>query len=511
MPQLRSDGTLRRTWPQRLLVAFNACVIVVALLAAGSLAYAKRTVSQIKRTTTAPGLLKNAEDLKPGEPENFLIVGVDSDDGLAADDPARAGRDTGREAVTGLRSDTIMIVRVDPKSTSASILSFPRDLWVDIPGEGKNRINAAVIFGDGTPNLLIRTIKENFGIDISHYVQVDLAGFQGLVNVLGGIPIWFSTPVRDNHAGLHVDNAGCTNLDQNGALAYARSRHFEYYDEDRGRWVHDAASDLARIDRQQDFIRRVIRRAIKQGWRNPTKLVSFVNIGVQNITLDEFTSPQDLITLGKRFRNFDPDSLKSYSLPVTDTFRGGAEVLDLNEDEAQPILDVFRGTGSAMDQQVTAADVKVQVLNGTGKSNQAADTAGRLAAVGFTTRPPGSTSSVLRTEVRYRPGDEAAAVLVARYLGADPTLVPDPDASMGEVTVVTGPDFFAARDTPRPASEITTTISTTTSTTSTTTTTLPAGNGSASTSTVPGSAGEVLGREAHGYLPGDPPPGESCG
>src|SRR4051812_15111636 len=130
---------LRRTWPQRSLIIFNVFCILVALAGAGSLAYAKRKVNEIQRVELAnidgfqPG-----EELTSDEPRNFLIVGADSDDGLEAGDAASSGRDS----VTGIRSDTIMVVRIDPKTNEAKVLSFPRDLWVDIPGNSSSRINA---------------------------------------------------------------------------------------------------------------------------------------------------------------------------------------------------------------------------------------------------------------------------------------------------------------------------------------------------------------------------------
>src|SRR4051794_14514692 len=116
MPGVRRRG-LRRTWPQRLLISFNVVCIVAALVGAATLSYAKRQVHQIQRITLEdPGFVGSA-DLGSKDPRNFLIVGADSDEGLAADDPVRNGRDSGANAAGGIRSDTIMIVRLDPRST----------------------------------------------------------------------------------------------------------------------------------------------------------------------------------------------------------------------------------------------------------------------------------------------------------------------------------------------------------------------------------------------------------
>jgi LCP family protein required for cell wall assembly len=486
-----------RTWPQRFLITFNCCMIVVALVGAGSLAYAKRKVGEIDRYK-----LSNISDpTSPGfdsdQPRNFLLVGADSADGLQAGDQALAGRDE----VGGIRSDTIMVVRVDPKTNEAKVLSFPRDLWVDVPGLGKGRINSSLEFGGA--DKLIETIKTNFDIDINHYVQVNFAGFKSLVDEIGGVPVYFATPVKDQ-GGLNVTNAGCNTLDGTGALAYVRARHMKYLNEN-GYWASlDGTSDLGRISRQQDFIKRVLRGAIKKGARNPRTLANLVNTGVENITLDQGTTAGDLIALGNAFRNFDPNALQTYNLPVTDTVRGGAAVLDLQTGGAEPILAKFRGTGTETGDELTPASVAVLVLNGSGTQDQAGDASSILATAGFKMSEPGSTPGVTRTEVRYAPGMEAQAALVARHLFADVALVPDQDAS--EITVVTGPDFRAALVEPRPEKDFP--VPTTTTTTTAPTTTVPGSE----TSSTDANAATTTTSEVIGYVPGAAPEGEkACG
>jgi LCP family protein required for cell wall assembly len=401
-----------------------------------------------------------------------------------------------------------MVVRIDPGSTQARILSFPRDLWVDIPGHGKQRINTAMAYVvDGGPSLLMATIKANFDIDINHYVQVDFAAFKTIVGQIGGVKVYLNAPVRDGRSQLYQPNAGCSLLDADQALAYARSRHLQYQDEN-GRWRSDPGSDLSRITRQQYLTRKLLSRAIEKGARNPATLARMVDTATTSIALDPFTTAQDLINLGRTFRNFNPEALVTDTLPVVDATRGGADVLLLVEDEAEPILALYRGTGTAgAASAVDPATVSVRVVNGTGTLNQGADTTDRLAAAGFQVSSPGADAvdKPFRTEVRYHPGEEGDALLVARFLAADPVLIAD--EGVDEVTVVTGPDFFAVLDAPRPEAELAaaTSTSTTTSTApsdTTTTTIAPGGSGTPSSTTVP---------EEMPYLPGTPPPGESCG
>ena len=271
MPTPSVPARARRTWPQRLLIAFNVCAIVAALGTAGAVAWGKETVSEVPRVQIQSAEFTPASELEPGEPVNFLIVGTDSAEGLAADDPLL----NGREDVGGTRSDVIMVVRLDPKEETASIVSFPRDLWVEIPGHGNQRINAAVAYADGDPALLIDTLQTNFGIPVNHYVEVNFAAFKSVVRDIGGVKVYISHPMRDGRAGLDLPTAGCQMLDESQALAYARSRHLQWQDAD-GDWHYDGTGDLGRIKRQQDFVRRTISQAIAKGARNPATLARLV-------------------------------------------------------------------------------------------------------------------------------------------------------------------------------------------------------------------------------------------
>ena len=173
-----------------------------------------------------------------------------------------------RREQTGERSDTIMVAHIDPDTETGLLVSFPRDLWVEIPGRGEAKLNSA--FNDG-PQVVVETITQNFGIPINHYLEIDFAGFRNLVNAIGTVPIYFPTPARDFQTGLAIDAAGCHRLDGETALKYARSREYEYVGED-GDWEKDGTADLGRIRRQQYFIRSLANEAVKSGFRNPLKI-----------------------------------------------------------------------------------------------------------------------------------------------------------------------------------------------------------------------------------------------
>lgn len=215
----------RRSGGQRLLLTLGCLATVAVLLVASTVAYFNWRLGQIDRIDL--GLV----DTESGEPENYLLVGSDSRAGIDAEEAGAQGFLNSEEYQTdpdgaGRRSDTIMVLRIDPSSKTADLLSFPRDLYVPIAGTDRSdKINAA--FGMGV-DVLIDTIQENFDIPINHYVEVDFVGFQKIVDSMGGVKFYFDKPVWDSHTGLDISTVGCHTLDGAGTLAFARSRYLWY-------------------------------------------------------------------------------------------------------------------------------------------------------------------------------------------------------------------------------------------------------------------------------------------
>jgi len=442
----------RRTWPQRLVIAFNCVLVVVCFASAASLSYVQRQVSDVPRVSIG-GVL----DERPvsGEPQNILVVGVDDGSGLAAGDPVLVGR--GRT----LNTDTIMVLRVDPGSGEAALLSFPRDLWVPIAGSSsKAKINSALPLGG--PERLIQTIQQNFGIPIHHYVQVNFAGFKELVAAIDGVPIYFPWPARDRNTGLAVDEPGCVTLDPDQALAFARSRYFEIHDGDS--WRFDVSSDWGRINRQQMFIRAAMKRAVARGIRNPFTLNQLIGIAQQAVTLDDALTTEQIVDLGTRFRDFDPDELVTYTVPGRDGKAGAADVVFIDEKAAQPIFDVFRGVDPELN---IIPSVRVEVRNGSGRAGQGRKALTDLSSWGFVAvRSTDARDSRLPgTVILYAPGREAAAANVARFVGGNPTFREDPELPDDvHVALVTGGDFTGILSVPRPIEDFDPFLSTTTTT-----------------------------------------------
>ena len=276
-----------------------------------------------------PGLHKSSS----GRPFNLLVVGSDSRESLDDADGSRYGN------VGGQRNDTTLVVRVEPARKRVSMLSIPRDLVVPIAGGGENRINAAFT---GGPGQLVKTIEQNFGVPIHHYVLIDFDGFRAIVDALGGIDVRFPYPSRDLKSGLDIREAGCRHLNGGRALALARSRYFAYQLD--GVWHSDPWADLGRIRRQQAFLQALVKAALDKGLTNPVRANAFVGSLVHEVTKDSGLRVSDVIRTGTAFRSFSPSKLATYTLPVTvSTDHPLGDVLLLKQPDATTVVDRFLG------------------------------------------------------------------------------------------------------------------------------------------------------------------------
>jgi anionic cell wall polymer biosynthesis LytR-Cps2A-Psr (LCP) family protein len=136
-------------------------------------------------------------------PINVLILGSDTREGLTPEEQAQIGTEAD---VDGERSDTIIFAHFDPRRDHAVLVHFPRDLLVDIPGYGQDKINAAYTVGG--PDLTLRTVRELTGLPIHHFVEVGFVGFRDIVEALGGVEVCVHHPLRDTLAGLNLPRAG---------------------------------------------------------------------------------------------------------------------------------------------------------------------------------------------------------------------------------------------------------------------------------------------------------------
>ena len=257
---------------------------------------------------------------------NYLVVGTDSREGLDGD-VENAGVIFGSE---GERTDTIAVLRID--GDDVRLLAIPRDLWVPVDGT-ERRINAA--FALGGPELLIRTVQDQLGIGIDHYLEVDFAGFLSLVDVLGTVSIDVPHPAFDPKSGLSLPTAGVNELDSTQALAYVRSRAYtEIVD---GAELQDPRADLGRVERQQKFLSAVFGEL--GDTRNPFTLLDALDGVAANVRVDDDLGIRSVMSLGLTIRGAEPVTA---TLPTTRFITpGGADVLLLDRGAAAPLLAEF--------------------------------------------------------------------------------------------------------------------------------------------------------------------------
>lgn len=278
-----------------------------------------------------------AEVLSDDDPqvENYLLVGSDSREGIDPDDPAVGIIGTTSD-VSGRRADTVMVLRRDRSDGSLALMSLPRDLWVDIPGWRTERINAA--YGRG-PEVLVRTVQA-LGVPVHHYLEVDLVGFQGVVDALGGVELCVDTPVRDVRSGLDLAWSGCHRLDPSQALAYVRSRAFETFED--GRWRQDPTADLGRTERQRGFIAALAAAGRERVLANPFRAGSVLEAALASVGAE---AGFDALAAATALRGAATGGLDSITLPVSGATVDGKSVLRL-ADGARAWLDWFAGIGT---------------------------------------------------------------------------------------------------------------------------------------------------------------------
>jgi LCP family protein required for cell wall assembly len=356
--------TLRRTWPQRTLITLNCVLVVACVIAALLVWFANNRLGAVERVDIRSTELdlaggggsstvasSEAPSVDP-KARNFLVVGTDSRES----DPTGCVDPNSRYAgafgpAAGNRPDTIMVVRIDPEVKQAAILSLPRDLWVKIADvDNKGKLNSS-FDGDKPAARLAATIENNFGVHIDHYVEASFCAFKRLVNILGGVKVPFEYPSKDDETGFYVAEAGCVTLDGDAAVAYARSRHFQY--DDGTGFREDLTSDYGRIARQQDFIRRLIRAAVNKGARQPSVAKQLIDAALApgNLRIDTELTINDLLGLSSMLRSLDPEQVRSYRAEGKGARIGSADVIlpDLTSARAKAILSIFQGTARLAD------------------------------------------------------------------------------------------------------------------------------------------------------------------
>jgi LCP family protein required for cell wall assembly len=317
----RRDGRRRRA-RRRTVLAGGSVLTSVAVLVAVVAGLGLWRTSQIDRVdvdfATPPVDLDH--------PFNVLLIGSDSREGL----------DT--EQVAGARSDTMIVVRVEPAERRVTLLSLPRDLVVTpLAGGEPERLNAA--FARGGASELVRTVETRLGIPLSAYVQIDFRGLVHLVDEVGGVPVMVTQGLRDRQTGLDIGPSPCADLDGATALALVRSRHLEVLQPD-GRYLVDRTSDIGRQRRQQAVIESLLPR-LGQLVDGLGGLEAAVTVASSDVTIDDRLDLPTLIALGRWAVQGPVPTAVRPQLPLAGTtLADGSEVLLLGDDAAAVIAEV---------------------------------------------------------------------------------------------------------------------------------------------------------------------------
>lgn len=431
----------RRVVRRRALIALIGVVVLVLVVAAGGYGYALYRFDQVKKLTI-PSLASGGS----AQPMTILLVGNNSRAALNGKQSNSFGT---AQQVGGARSDVTMLLHLNPATHQASLLSIPRDLFMPIPGTTKaNRVDAALNFG---PDRLVQTIQQDLGITINHYVELNFDTFQNVINILGGVKMYFPTPVRDAYSGLNITQAGCQQLNGFQALAVVRARHMFY--QQNGTWQYDGLGDLSRIQRDHEFLRVLAAQVQSQAGGNPLVLNKIIGAVAPQLQVDSAFSLSTLLGLVTTYHSINPNAIPTATLPVAYAnnyvYRGAnyGDVVMPVQPLDQQVIDTFLGRTPPPTTPASRAGVKVEVLNGSGIPGRGHQVAAQLQSGGFTVSNIGTTTvtgSPAETIVYYRPGHLAEAQQLAAALGGEAILGRRPLSTTADVQLVVGSNLTIA-------------------------------------------------------------------
>ena len=251
------------------LISVSAVLVVLAGAVIGGYAAANHLTGNIRRIPNVfHGI--SGEPVMPAATRRSMTIL------LAGSDIRSATRTTGAGARSvpfqpGLqRSDVLMLVHIDANRHQVSFISIPRDSWVDVPGQGMMKINAALSLGG--PSLMIKTVENLTHVLINHYAVLDFQGFESLVRALGGVAVKVAQPTRTGGVEFRQ---GLNELSPAGALAYVRQRDGL------------PLGDLSRIQRQQNLIRAILTKvAAARVLTSPVRIYELLDAFTHALSVD---------------------------------------------------------------------------------------------------------------------------------------------------------------------------------------------------------------------------------
>lgn len=259
-----------------------------------------------------------ADSTTSSDGTNWLIVGSDSRDGLSAQEQ----KDLATGGDVGQRTDTIILLHSG--SSGSVLVSLPRDSFLDVPGYGREKLNAAYAFGGS--QLLVKTVEKATGLHIDHYAEVGFEGFVGAVDAVGGVEICAKEAIKDPKAALNIKK-GCQEMDGATALGYVRTRA-------------TAGSDFDRVERQRQFLSALVGQATSPTTLfNPFRLVPLATAMAGAITVDDGDHVWNLAGLALAMRGVSGSDGVTTTVPVASAGNvGGASVVKWDKTRASALF-----------------------------------------------------------------------------------------------------------------------------------------------------------------------------
>ncbi len=370
---------------------------------------------------------------------NVLVMGLDYRDWASGEGPAR--------------SDTMMLLTIDPVGKTAAMLSIPRDLWVNVPGFGQNKINTAYYLGEinrlpgGGPELASRTVEEFLGIEVHYWAQVDFTAFVQFVDYIGGVKVEITEPIELEVIGKAKDERlqpGTYTLDGALALAYARNRS-------------QGDGDFSRAQRQQEIIlalrRQLLRLDIqKLIFTNPKGIWDIFSENIR--TNIPFT---DAFSLGKLALQINPEQIGQHVIAPPDyvTFANSPDGLEILKPITQNIRilrdEIFTpvgligpaSAGKDLGSLVQEEQARVGVYNGSSVSGLAGATEEYLEGINIPVTEVGNSDFVPSTSIYDYTGNPYTVQYLVQLFGIQSTRIFnsfDPNSPI-DVSIVVGDDW----------------------------------------------------------------------
>lgn len=396
----RFSSVRRLAW----LVGVGGLLLVIAVATTTQL-----VVQRAEANLTRVPVPELEQTVERSDARNFLLVGSDARDGVDED----AASDIPLGDFGGQRSDVVMYLSISADREHASLVSFPRDLLVELDGRDMKLTDTFV----GGPDELIRAMRENFRLPVNHYAEITIGGFIDVVDTLGSVEICLEEPLRDWRAGADFD-AGCHDMGPTEALSYVRSRQ-------------GARADLERIDRQQDFLRAVLRDlTATRTLANPRQVYRLTEDVASSVTTDDQLATTQMLGLADELRSIVGAGMPMTAVPAYPRRIDDLDFMVPYGPGARALFDDLQAGRALADRgDRDQRDETVVAITSGGRPAGAGIVDSTLRFAGFQTRVRGTGAAAIdagaRTTVYVLDGEEERADWVAATLGARTLPLPD--------------------------------------------------------------------------------------